>query len=164
MSRSAPSKFLCSSSVRCRFVDPASSSPSKITFRFTAKGIFFALSASIAASSATIGDLSSEDERAQMRRVLLDVWRVARNVGDGKEFLQLAHDAVLVVYPVVAHFLRHFPRAWRSRLLRGCGTWQQSKQGNNRSISQSPSPRASNLCLTGIRERNEIREFLAGRS
>ena len=32
--------------------------------KFTASGIFFALSASSAASNATIGDLSSEDERA----------------------------------------------------------------------------------------------------
>ena len=64
MSRSAPSKFLCSSRVRRRLLDPASSSPSKMTLRFTASGIFFALSASSAASNATIGDLSSEDERA----------------------------------------------------------------------------------------------------
>src|SRR5260370_6629720 len=100
----------------------------------------------------------------QMRRVLLDVWRVARNVGDRKEFLQLAHDAVLVVYPVVAHFLSDLRRRRRSRLLRGCGTRQQSKQGNDRSVSQSSSPRGSILWLTDIRERYEIREPLARRS
>ncbi len=50
----------------------------------------------------------------QVCRVLLYVLRVARDVRDGKEFAQLAHDAVLVVHPVVTHFLRDLRRRRRN--------------------------------------------------
>ena len=50
----------------------------------------------------------------QMRRILLDVRCVAGNVGDRQEFAQLADDAVLVVHPIVAHFLSNLCRHRRS--------------------------------------------------
>ena len=54
----------------------------------------------------------------QMRGILLNIWRVASDVGNRKEFAQLADDAVLVIHPVVADFLYDLRGRRRSRLLR----------------------------------------------
>ncbi len=78
----------------------------------------------------------------QMRRVFLDVRRVARNVGDRKKFAKFPDDAVFILHPVFAHCLRDLRRRRRSWLLRESRGRQKSNQQSNRNISQRFPPLA----------------------
>src|SRR5260370_16454129 len=112
-----------------------------------------------------------------MRGVFLDVRRIARHVGNRKKFAQLADDAVLVVHPVVADFLRNLRRRRRSGLLREHLRRKKRERQRNQDVSQGTASsnipvlttKALELFLKGISrvnlilagKRSQLRKFLA---
>src|SRR5258708_39153224 len=72
----------------------------------------------------------------QMRGVLLDIRRIAGYVGYREKFAQLADDAILVVHPVVADFLRDLRRRRRSGLLREHLRRKKREQQRNQDVPQ----------------------------
>ena len=73
----------------------------------------------------------------QVSGIFLDVRHVTRNVGDRKEFTQLSYDALLIVHPIFANFLRDLRRRRSSLLLRERLGGKNRNQQSDHDVSQS---------------------------